>query len=146
MARQAGQRLRETVMPKRFDGTGVVRFQCSEGVFNRMKMSQMPTPADWGTVDGDYLFVQPFPRRMPADSRRYRVVWPERSSGKGTTYATSSFSLGSTHTNQTLFVLAAFLREQGVEFICFADKNGRKFSAAGLQGGAVIKVGQKVRS
>ena len=134
MSRQAGQELRQTVMPKKFDGTGVVRFQASEGVFNRMKMSEMPAPTNWGTIVDGRRYVTPTPRTMPADSVRYRVIWPERVGGPDSVFSTGSFSLGGNHSNQTLFVLAQFLRDQGVEFIGLANKNGSRFKDVRLNG------------
>ena len=124
----------QTCMPKTFAGTGVVRFQCSEGAYNRMRMANMPTPSDWGETIGGYTFVRPWPRTMPADSVRYRVVWPSPPGTQEGKLPTTSFSLGGNHSNQTLFVLAQFLRDQGVEFVGLANKNGSRFKAAGLQG------------
>ena len=77
----------------------------------------------------------PFPARVKSvDSVRYRVIWPELSNGPGSALKTGSFTLGPTHVNETLFVLAEFLRAQGVEFVKLANKNGNGFKAAGLSG------------
>ena len=98
--------------------------QCSEGAFSRLKLDEMPEPRDWGQIiDGQR--VRYFDtRKMGADSERYRVIWPEHSNGPGSKYRSSSFTLSSAHINETLYVLAAFLREQEVDFVGLANKHG----------------------
>jgi hypothetical protein len=127
-------------MPKRFDGSGVVKLQCSEGTFAALKLSQMPIPRDWGEIRNGFHFVTVDTREMGADSERYRVIWPERSNGPGSKLRSSSFSLGTSHTNETLFVLAEFLRVQGVDFIALANRHGNAFTTAGLSGSGLAYV------
>ena len=121
-------------MAKRFDGSGVVGIQCSEGVFSRLKLDRMPTPRDWGTVVDGVRYVTLDTRSQGVDSERYRVIWPELSNGPGSKNKTSSFTLTGSHVNETLFVLAEFLRDQGVEFVALANKHGNAFSDVGLSG------------
>ena len=121
-------------MPKRFDGSGVVKVQCSEGAFAALKLSEMPIPRDWGYVSGGSHYVPMDTREMGADSERYRVIWPEHSNGPGSKLRSSSFSLGASHTNETLFVLAEFLRTQGVDFVALANRHGNAFKSAGMSG------------
>lgn len=121
-------------MPKCFDGSGVVKLQCSEGAFAALKLSEMPIPREWGEFRDGYHFVTLDSREMGADSQRYRVVWPVESNGPGSKLRSSSFSLGASHTNETLFVLAEFLRSQGVDFVALANRHGNTFKAAGLSG------------
>ena len=121
-------------MPKRFDGSGVVQLQCSEGAFAALKLSEMPIPREWGEFRNGYHFVTLDSREMGADSQRYRVIWPEHSNGPGSKLRSSSFSLGASHTNETLFVLAEFLRVQGVDFVALANRHGNAFKALGLSG------------
>ena len=71
---------------------------------------------------------------MGADSERYRVIWPEPSNGPGSKNRSSSFSLSSGHINETLFVLAEFLRDQGVEFVKLANVHGNGFDDLRLSG------------
>ena len=134
MGRKPDERLMATRMPKRFDGSGVVRVQCSEGAYAALKLSEMPLPRDWGEQVGDYRYVVADTREMGADSQRYRVVWPAESNGPGSKLKSSSFSLGASHSNETLFVLAEFLRTQGVDFVALANRHGNTFKAAGLSG------------
>lgn len=134
MARKRGERLKTTRMAKRFDGSGVVGIQCSEGAFSRLKLDQMPTPRDWGTVVDGIRVVYLDPRSKGVDSERYRVIWPELSNGPGSKNKTTSFTLTGSHVNETLYVLAEFLRDQGVDFIQLANKHGSGFSDARLGG------------
>ena len=135
MGRVAGDRLLGTYMPKSFDGTGTVKVQCSEGVFAALKLSLMPSPTDMGVVvDGRRYFTMPS-RHPGVDSERYRVIWPELSNGPGSKNRTSSFVLSGKHTNETLWVLAEFLRQQGVDFVALANKHGNAFHSAALHGG-----------
>ena len=134
MGRIPDERLKVTRMPKRFDGSGVVSLQCSEGAFAALKLSEMPVPRDWGEIRDGVHYVVMDTREMGADSQRYRVIWPEHSNGPGSKLRSSSFSLGASHTNETLFVLAEFLRTQGVDFVALANRHGNAFKAAGLSG------------
>ena len=135
MSRRPGEYLRRTVLPKRFDGLGTVRFQCSDGAFERMKMGSIPPPTDFGTPLGEYIaFTRP-PNSMGADSVRYRVVWPALPGDTGTWLPTTSFTLSGNHCNETLFVLAAYLRSAGVQFVKLANKHGNGFKDSRLFGG-----------
>ena len=134
MGRKPDERLKVAHMPKRFDGSGVVKLQCSEGAFAALKLSEMPIPRDWGEVRDGVHYVVMDTREMGADSQRYRVIWPEHSNGPGSKLRSSSFSLGASHTNETLFVLAEFLRVQGVDFVALANRHGNAFKSAGLSG------------
>ena len=121
-------------MAKRFDGSGVVGIQCSEGVFSRLKLDRMPTPRDWGTVVNGVHYAYLDTRSHGVDSERYRVIWPELSNGPGSKNKTSSFTLTGSHVNETLFVLAEFLRDQGVEFVALANKHGNALRDIRLHG------------
>lgn len=134
MARKRDERLRVRAMPKKFDGSGVVKLQCSEGVYYALKLHLMPRPRDYGEMINGAHVVMADTRSMGADAKRYRVIWPDRSNGPGSKLRTSSFSLGPGHSNQTLFVLAEFLRTQGVDFVGLANAHGSRFKAAGLSG------------
>ena len=135
MARKLGERLRHTVMPKGFDGMGVVRVQCSEGTYSSLKLSEMPAPLDYGEVINGRRYVRLDSTAQGADSERYRVIWPELSNGPGSKHRTSSFLLAGKHSNETLFVLAEFLRTKGVNFFALANKHGTAFRSAALHGG-----------
>lgn len=130
-----------TRMAKRFDGSGVVGIQCSEGAFSRLKLDQMPTPRDWGVVVNGRRIIYMDTRSHGVDSERYRVIWPELSNGPGSKLATSSFTLTDAHVNETLFVLAEFLRDQGVEFVKLANKHGSGFSDVRLSGSSLAYLG-----
>lgn len=147
MARKAGEQLRQTFMPKKLDGTGAVKVQCSEGTFSALKLSLMPWPTDMGVVvDGRQWITMPS-RHPGVDSERYRVIWPELSNGPGSKNKTSSFTLGGQHSNQTLWVLAEFLRQQGVDFVALANKHGNAFKSAALHGGQLAYLpGTRVHS
>ena len=134
MARKANERLLRTVMPKGLDGRGVVRVQCSEGAFAALKLDNMPTPSDYGEVIDGRRYVRLDNRALGVDSERYRVIWLDRSNGPGSKPRTSSFTLAGKHSNETLFVLAEFLRTQGVEFFALANKHGNAFRSAALHG------------
>ena len=134
MGRKPGERLRETRMAKRFDGSGVVRIQCSEGAFTALKLDQMPTPRDWGEVVDGVRVVSMETRSAGVDGDRFRVVWPDLSNGPGSKNRTSSFTLSGSYVNETLYVLAEFLRDQGVDFIRLANKHGSGFSDVRLGG------------
>ena len=121
-------------MAKRFDGSGSVLIQCSEGAFASLKLSEMPVPRDWGTVVDGVRYVTLDARSLGADSERYRVVWPEASNGPGSKNRSSSFTLSGSHVNETLYVLAEFLRDQGVEFVALANKHGNTFKDVRLSG------------
>ena len=115
-------------MAKKFDGTGVVKLQCSEGVYTSLKLAQLPRPAELGeVVNGRRIMYMP-KGGIGTDGVRYRVIWPELSNGPGSKPRTSSFTLSRAHINETLYVLAEFLRDQGVEFISLANKHGNSFS------------------
>ena len=134
MARVSGTRLTGTWMPKGFDGKKPVYVQCSDDTFAALKLANMPPPSDHGPVIGGRQYIQ-FPQRRPGvDSQRYRVVWPELSNGPGSKNKTSSFTLSGIHSNETLFVLAEFLRVQGVEFVALANRHGNAFKSAELSG------------
>ena len=137
MARRPGERLKIARMCKKFDGTGVVKIQCSEGVYTSLKLSQMPFPAEAGEVIDGVTYMRLDSREMGVDGQRYRVIWPEPTPGPGRKYRTSSFSLSAGHINETLFVLAEFLRDQGVEFVALANKHGNSFGDARLHGGSL---------
>ena len=121
-------------MAKRFDGSGVVGIQCSEGAFSRLKLANMPTPRDWGQMVNGRRVVYLDSRGPGVDSERYRVIWPEESNGPGSKLATTSFTLTGSHVNETLYVFAEFLRDQGVEFVKLANKHGNGFSDVRLSG------------
>ena len=121
-------------MAKKFDGTGVVKLQCSDGVYTALKLAQLPSPAELGeVVNGRRIMVRP-KGGIGTDGVRYRVVWPELSNGPGSKNKTTSFTLTGSHVNETLYVLAEFLRDQGVDFIQLANKHGSGFSDARLGG------------
>ena len=121
-------------MAKRFDGSGVVGIQCSEGVFARLKLDQMPVPRDWGQMINDRRVVYMNTRAKGVDSDRFRVMWPEESNGPGSKNATSSFILTGSYVNETLYVLAEFLRDQEVDFVRITNKHGNGFSDVRLSG------------
>ena len=121
-------------MPKGFDGTGAVRIQCSEGAYAAMALGDMPLPSDYGQVIDGRRYVPHDTRAMGADSVRYRVVWPDRSNGEGSKLRTTSFTLSGKHSNETLFVLAEHMRNQGVEFVALANKHGNTFKRSLLHG------------
>ena len=124
-------------MAKKFDGTGVVKLQCSEGVYSSLKLAQLLWPAELGEVVDGYR-VMPRPAQgIGTDGVRYRVIWPEASNGPGSKNRSSSFTLSRAHINETLFVLAEFLRDQGVNFAGIANKHGNMFRDAGLHGGSL---------
>lgn len=132
--RKKGERLRLTVMPKKRDGTGVVAIQCSEGAFTELKLDNLPWPIGYGELIDGRHYIHGFPPAMGTDSVRYRVIWPDRTTGSGKKLRTSSFSLGPGHSNETLYVFAEFLRNQGVDFVCLGNANGTGFKPAGLSG------------
>ena len=134
MARKPDERLKVAHMAKRFDGSGVVKLQCSEGVFAALKLSEMPEPRDWGEIVNGVRRIPLDTRNMSADSERYRVVWLDHSNGPGSKLRSSSFTLSSSHVNETLYVLAEFLRDQGVEFSALANKHGNTFKDLRLSG------------
>jgi hypothetical protein len=121
-------------MAKKFDGSGVVKIQTSEGAFARMKLENMPTPRDWGQIVDGQRYVYLDRRGMGVDGERYRVRWTGADASGGTVPVTSSFSLSGGHINETLFVLAEFLRDQGVEFVAITNKHGNAFGDVRLQG------------
>ena len=84
------------------------------------------------------------PRQMGVDGERYRVVWPEPSNGPGSKNRTSSFSLSAGHINETLYVLAEFLRDQGVEFGSLANKHGNSFSDVRLSGSGLAYLSRDI--
>ena len=137
MARKPNDRLRVRAMPAKFDGSGVVKLQCSEGVYYALKLHLMPRPRDYGEMIGGAHVIAADTRSMGADAKRYRVIWPDLSNGPGSKLRTSSFTLGPTHSNETLFVLAEFLRTQKVEFIALGNHNGSRFKATGLSGSSL---------
>ena len=134
MGRRPGDKLRVTRMAKKFDGSGVVGIQCSQGVFTSLKLANMPVPRDWGQMVNGIRVVYMDTRGHGVDGERYRVIWPEPTPGPGRKYRTSSFTLTSAHSNETLYVLAEFLRDQGVEFVALANKHGNAFSDIRLHG------------
>ena len=134
MGRRKGERLRGTRMAKRFDGSGVVNIQCSEGAYAAFKLSEMPVPRDWGTLYGDTYRGIMDTRAMGADSQRYRVIWPEHSNGPGSKLRSSSFTLSGAHVNETLYVFAEFLRDQGVDFVGLANRHGNQLRDVRLSG------------
>ena len=123
-----------TRMAKRFDGSGVVKIQCSEGVFSRLKLDKLPVPRDWGTVVNGQRIVYMDTRGVGADSERYRVMWPELAAGPDSKNKTSSFTITGAHVNETLYVFTEFLRDQGVEFVKLTNKHGNGFSDIRLSG------------
>lgn len=135
MSRRPGDPLKKTFMPKRFDGNGVVWFQCSETAYYRMKMFAMPAPNEYEQMGSGYTFFTRPPNGMGADSVRYRVVWPALPGDTGTWLPTTSFTLSGNHCNETLFVLAAYLRSAGVQFVKLANKHGNGFKDSRLFGG-----------
>ena len=134
MARKRGERLMSTRMAKRFDGSGVVGVQCSEGAFAALKLANMPTPRDWGQIVDGRRVVYMDTRSKGVDGERYRVIWPQSSNGPGSKLRTSSFTLTGSHVNETLYVLAEFLRDQGVDFVSIANRHGNGFSDLRLSG------------
>ena len=134
MGRKLGERLMVARMCKKFDGTGVVKIQCSEGTYAALKLSQLPFPEEAGEIIDGHRYLRLDSRQMGVDGERYRVIWPEPSNGPGSKNRTSSFSLSAGHINETLYVLAEFLRDQGVEFGSLANKHGNSFSDVRLHG------------
>jgi hypothetical protein len=131
-------------MASRFDGTGVVKLQTSEGVFTSLKLAQLPWPDEMGEVVNGYRqFVRP-KQGIGTDGVRYRVIWPELSNGPGSKPRSSSFTLSRAHVNETLYVLAEFLRDQGVEFVALANKHGNAFSDVGLSGSSLAYLARDV--
>jgi hypothetical protein len=74
------------------------------------------------------------PNGLGADSKRYRIIWPELSTGPGSKNATSSFSVSTGHTNEALYFFCDFLRNQGVDFVSLASANGSAYRPVGLKG------------
>ncbi len=147
MGRIPGDRLQWARMAKKFDGSGVVSIQCSDTVYKEMKLKDMPRPRDYGyVVDG----VQYAPMQlsgMGADAVRYRVMWMDQANGEDSSWRspsgkpgknrTSSFVLSRAHSNETLFVLAEWLRSQSVQFIALTNKHGNAFKHVGLSGSSL---------
>ena len=127
MGRKLGERLKVARMCKKFDGTGVVKIQCSEGAYAALKLSEMPYPSDWGKVVNGKRIVPANSWKMGVDSKRYRVLWPDLTQGARPKHRSSSFALNTRHTIETLYVLADFLRRQGVDFIGLANEHGSGF-------------------
>jgi hypothetical protein len=134
MARKPRLRLKRAYMPKKFDGSGCVGIQCTEDTYESMKLGDMPIPPDKVYERNGYTYMYAQYRSMGADAERYRVMWPEPSTGLGTKLRTSSFTLSATHTNETLFVLAEWLRSQSVNFVALTNKHGNAFKRADLGG------------
>ena len=131
-------------MAKRFDGTGVVKLQTSEGAYTSLKLAQLPWPEELGeVVNGRRQMLRPKPG-IGTDGVRYRVIWPELSNGPGSKPKSTSFTLSRAHVNETLFVLAEFLRDQGVEFVAIANKHGNAFSDVGLSGSGLAYLARNV--
>ena len=134
MARKKGDTEFVTRMAKKFDGTGVVRVQTSRNAAQRMKLASMPVPQEWGQIINYGRVINMRRHGLQAGSTAYRIQWPEYSNGPGSKLVTSRFSLSSDHINETLFVLAEFLRDQGVEFVGITNKHGSLLRDAGLSG------------
>jgi len=134
MARKAGDRVFSCRMAKRFDGSGVVRIQTTQSTAEKMKLDAMPVPADWGEwVDGRRV-VRIVPHRLNAGSTAYRIQWPQYSNGPGSKLVTSRFSLSTQHVTETLYVLAEFLRDQGVDFVGITNQHGNPLGDVRLTG------------
>ena len=134
MGRIKGERLKVARMAKRFDGSGVVKIQCSEGAFAKFKLDQMPTPRDWGEIVDGRRRVYLDTRSMGVDGDRFRVIWPELANGPGSKLKSSSFTLSGGYVNETLYIFAEFLRDQRVDFVKLANKHGNGFSDIRLSG------------
>lgn len=99
-----------------------------------MRLENMPLPSDYGEVINGRRYVVMETRSMGADSQRYRVIWPDRSNGEGSKLRSTSFTLSGKHSNETLFVLAEFMRDQGVNFHALANRHGNTFKNSLLHG------------
>lgn len=147
MGRIRGDRLEWARMPKKFDGSGVVDIQCSTSVYKEMKLDKMPPPRDYGQVIDGVRYVTMRLSGMGADAVRYRVMWPETANGEDSSFRspsgkppknrTSSFVLSRAHNNETLYVLAEWLRSQSVQFIALTNKHGNAFKPVGLSGSSL---------
>lgn len=122
-------------MCKKFDGTGSVRLQTTQSNAERLKLKNLPYPPDRGHLVDGVRVVNARRHKQNAGSTTYRVMWPEHANGPESKLVTSSFSLSSAHTNETLYVLAEFLRDQGVEFVGLTNKDGTLLRGAGFRGG-----------
>ena len=124
MARRKGDDLLQTFIVKRYEEEELVMLQCSRTAFDRMKLINLPESVITGQVkDGQLQWIKG--RQQPgADSERYRVLWPGPPGAQAGKLPTTSFILGPNHCSETLYVLADFMREQGVEFIKLGNKSG----------------------
>ena len=147
MGRIKGDRLQWARIAKKFDGSGVVDIQCSDSVYKELKLEKLPMPRDHGYwVDGKRYIPMRF-SAMGTDAVRYRVMWNEKANGEGPEFRspsgkpgknrTSSFVLSRAHSNETLYVLAEWLRSQSVQFIALTNKHGNAFTYAGLTGSSL---------
>lgn len=125
--RKAGIRLIRTHIPKRTDGSGLVTLQTSEDTYELFNMDRFPMPQELE----QYLSSGagfPVPRRTSsANSTPYRILRSGTVVPTGHKFPSSSFSLGSQHINETLFVLAQLLKDAGGPFAALANKSGNRF-------------------
>ena len=118
--RALGSRLIARDIPGRLDGSGHSIIQCSTGVFEKLKLENLPPVPDAPRLQ----FGMPY---MGADSERYRVMWPGEVPSGGSKLPSSSFTLAPNHTIETLLWLHGFLVDQGVPFVKLANKSGNGF-------------------
>lgn len=137
MARRRNDPLTVRVIPRSFDGTGPICWQGSESVYAALKLSEMPYPSDWGKVVNGKRIVPANSWKMGVDSKRYRVLWPDLTEGARPKHRSSSFALNTRHTIETLYVLADFLRRQGVDFVGLANEHGNAFKPVELGGSSL---------
>ena len=133
---------------KRLDGSGVIRFQCSSGAFELLKMQDMPLPSELLGTDGRRKPRNMFKARRPGGcSTAYRVALPPPEGWTGKRFPTKHFVLGAGHINETLVVLAEYWRAQGVDFIGITNEFGNLFDNVAMHGFSlpvrnVIRVGE----
>ena len=132
--RKAGSHLTGCWIPKRMDGTGLVRLQISDEGFDELNVAAFPQPAELQSAQGAGLRIATNKFRRQLGGVPYRVAMPDRASEGGRRLRTISFQLGRNSINETLFVLAKQLRDVDASFAAICNKNGNPFRHVDLQG------------
>lgn len=115
-------------MPKRTDGTGVVRIDMRAGSAEYFRFGELPSPKDHGfPLPGtDRRVIYMPPRRRGANCTSYRIAYQEFPGSKKPHMAT--FRLSSSAVMDTLQVITNHLNELEIEWLYLCNVHGNRLS------------------
>ena len=124
--------MRQVSIPiaRKTDGTGACLLQCKRGVAEYFRLTELPTPDDYGMLDpsGQFRLIHLVSRQGGANNMSLRIAYPGPPGSKRPLY--SRFRLSADPILDTVQVLTDHLNEKRVNWLWICKSHGGRLSAS----------------